>query len=185
MEDVCPEILRKLLRYEPETGKLFWRKRELKHFNATEGRAAANVCATWNAKHAGREALTGLSNGYRNGRVLDRPVRAHRVIWAMQTGAWPDADVDHINGVKDDNRWSNLRQASRSQNACNRPVEKRSAAGIKGVRWHKRDRRWIARIRANGKEFHLGSFLSAEAAKEAYGAASRRLHGEYAWQGTA
>jgi hypothetical protein len=174
------DLLHEILRYDPDSGKLFWRKRGVHLFRKTEGRAAENACATWNSRYADREAFLGSARGYVTGCVLNRPCIAHRVIWAMQTGEWPKDQIDHINGVRNDNRWVNLRAATRFENACNRPVPKHSRSGTKGVHWHARDKRWIARITANHKAYHLGTFTSLDDAKAAYAKASAELHGQFA-----
>ena len=80
-----PEVVRRLLRYCPEAGKLFWRERTEDLFS--DGRhSAAHICARWNKRYAGQEAFTALDNGYRKGAIFNNPHRAHRVIWAIQTG---------------------------------------------------------------------------------------------------
>lgn len=176
-----PEELRQLLRYEPETGKLFWLEREAKWFVSTEGRTAENACKLWNSRYAGKEAIAAPnSQGYLTGSVLSVMTKAHRVIWAIVNGEWPPADVDHINGNKVDNRLCNLRSASRSQNAQNIGVRVNSSSGVKGVRKVKGYDRWTARIMLHGQRHELGYYHSPEAAHEAYRAAAERLHGEFA-----
>lgn len=176
---VTPSILREFLRYEPETGKLFWRERGIEHFRETEGRAASNICSVWNSRYAGREAFKANNSGYKHGRVFNIPIVAHRAIWAIMTGEWPAAEIDHINGIRNDNRWCNLRSATRCQNSYNKALSSRNSSGIKGVHWHTRDKRWNARIRADGKEIHLGSFMTPADAQSAYDKASAELHGEF------
>ena len=102
-------------------------------------------------------------------------VHMHRVI----AGTPPELHTDHIDGDGLNNRRSNLRVVTRSQNMRNRSVSAASASGIKGVWWHKRDRKWYATIRMEGKKHHLGCFSSIEKAAEAYAAASKSLHGEF------
>jgi HNH endonuclease/AP2 domain len=92
---------------------------------------------------------------------------AHRVAWLLMTGAWPLGEIDHINRVKHDNRWCNLRDVSKSTNQQNRAV--------RGIKRH-RSGRWEARIRAQGAALYLGVFDTPEQAHEAYLEAKRRLH---------
>ena len=90
-------------------------------------------------------------------------------------GEWPPEDVDHINGVKDDNRWKNLRQVSTSVNMQNqKQAHKCNASGMLGVTLN--HGKWRARIRINKKEIYLGNFCDKESAYEAYLKAKKRLH---------
>lgn len=106
-------------------------------------------------------------------------VFAHRVAWALVNGDWPKLDVDHINGVVDDNRIANLREVSRSHNLQNqRKAHKDSASGYLGVKMRrgKKKTSWESRIFAEGKSVHLGSFGTPEEAHHAYVKAKRVLH---------
>lgn len=169
-----PEVLRQLLRYEPETGKLFWRQRSPEWFQS------ARSCAVWNAKYAGREAFTSLDrSGYRQGNILNHVHRGHRVVWAIVTGAWPDGEIDHVDLVRHNNRQDNLRSASRSENLRNAGLSKRNTSGFKGVSWARRDKKWRAEIALNGRTKVLGMFATPEEASAAYAKASAELHGEF------
>lgn len=174
-----PEQLRQLLCYEQETGKLFWKNRPLEMFAGSK--LGADVqCATWNSRWAGKEAFTATGpNGYRRGRVLSQNHQAHRVIWAMLHNAWPDKDVDHINGVRTDNRSSNLRLASRSENLSNTSSRAGSSSRFLGVCWNKQMRKWVAQISHQGKRRGLGYFEREEDAALAYNAEAKRLFGEF------
>ena len=134
-EIVLPSIdtLRKLLRYEPETGKLFWLIRTADLFN--DGyRSAAGTCANWNAKYAGKEALTSLNgNGYRQGFIFNKHFVAHRVAWALHYGVWPENEIDHINHDRADNRILNLRDVSRRENSINSKPSANNTSGFNGV----------------------------------------------------
>ena len=97
----------------------------------------------------------------------------------MQSGAWPEKHIDHINGDPADNRWINLREATISQNCQNRRKPNTNTSGIRGVSWHKTQRKWCANIKLAGKAYYLGSFDTKDAAGAAYAAASANLHGEF------
>lgn len=115
---VTPEILRQLLRYEPETGKLFWLERGPKWFSDKPVGQQHNANA-WNAKYAGKEAFTSVGfNGYRQGSVFRQGMNLHRVAWAIHHGEWPD-HIDHINRDRLDNRICNLRSVTKAENAKN------------------------------------------------------------------
>lgn len=151
------EDLNRLLRYEPSTGRLFWRKRVPEMFAETEGHSAAHTCAQWNSRFAGKEALVKENVGYRCGRINYQYVLAHRVIWKMMTGIEP-AEVDHIDGERSNNRWKNLREASPSINNRNAAKRSDNTSGVVGVVWHKRHRKWMAGTSLNGKYQFLGLF---------------------------
>ena len=117
--------------------------------------------------------------GYRRGAVLWTTCRAHRVIWAMQTGAWPTGEIDHIDTDRANNRWGNLRHVGRAENEMNKRRRADNTSGAKGVRWKAERQKWQARIRLGGREMHLGYFADIEDAKAAYAKASAEQHGEY------
>lgn len=163
-----------------DDGRLAWKKRPLSHFrNAAYQRR-------WNVRYEGTEA------GSPNGRgALKVHVRlstkgprgstcflVHRVVWAMRTGAWPDALIDHINGDQSDNSVSNLRVATLRENGWNMPAMRNNTSGFKGV---SRNRgRWMASMRLHGKKKNLGRFNTPEEAHAAYVAAAKAHHGEFA-----
>lgn len=175
-----PETLRQLLRYEPETGKLFWKERPMEMF-ADSKRGAKTQCDTWNSRHAGKEAFTNTSKyGYRRGIVLNQNHQAHRVIWAIAYGEWPAQDVDHINRNRADNRLSNLRLASRSENLSNIGARAGGTSSFLGVSWSAANKGWIAQMRWKKRHFYLGTFSTEEAAARAYDEAALREKGEFA-----
>lgn len=94
------------------------------------------------------------------------------------TGDWPPDDVDHRDLNKANNKWTNLRLATRSQNVANGARRTDNRSGFKGVT--RRGNKWEARIRAGGLLHYLGLFETTEAAHEAYCAAAAKLHGEFA-----
>lgn len=116
-------------------------------------------------------------DGYIVVSIKRKQYRVHRLAWLYMTGKWPTADMDHVNGVRHDNRWCNLRAATRSQNLAN---SKKRTAGLKGVHWHKRAGKWCAQIRHNYITRYLGLFECSEEAHAAYMAKARELHGEFA-----
>lgn len=117
------------------------------------------------------------TNGYIIIFYRGHKMRAHRVAWLLMTGEWPTAQVDHINGVKFDNRFSNLRLASASENNMNRGP--RSGRRFKGVWFDKQTSKWRVQIKSNGKVLSPGRFATEEEAAACYNYYSSYLHGEF------
>jgi hypothetical protein len=170
-----PEVLRKLLRYEPETGKLFWREREREFFKSDRD------CMAWNTRFAGEKAFSYVDNhGYLRGKILGQNCKAHRVIWAMQTGSWPEENIDHIDKCTNNNKWQNLRCASNYQNNCNRTASKKSTSHYLGVSWQSARQKWLVQIKQGGKTKYIGRFDCQVSAAKAYDDAAVIAHGEFA-----
>jgi hypothetical protein len=115
--------------------------------------------------------------GYVIATVQGDVYRVHRLIFLWHYGVMPE-QIDHINGVRDDNRIDNLRPATSSENAQNRMAS--SVSGTKGVYWHKQINRWVASICVNRKNIHLGSFENIDAAKAVAMQARKDAHGSFA-----
>ena len=170
-----PEVLRQLLRYEPETGKLFWKERGPEWFKSKEG------FKHWQTRRLGAEALTSIDrDGYRRGLVCGHSVMAHRVAWAIHAGHWPKYQIDHVNGVRDDNRLLNLREATASENARNRRYRVKPGGIPRGVKMLASSGKWQAEIGVDGRKKYLGVFDTKEAAQTAYLEAAPRYHGVFA-----
>ena len=124
----------------------------------------------------GSVAGTADGRGYQQIRIGGRKYLSHRLAWLYVYGALPCKHLDHVNRDKSDNRISNLREATRSENNQNRGPQKNNTSGYRGVSWNSRFLRWQARISVCGKRKSLGYFDTAEIAFEAYKAAARLLH---------
>ena len=149
--------LLRLLRYDPATGFLYWRKRTPKDFSAGQ-KTAEHQCNAWNAKFSGNVALHSIeTNGYRHGPLLGTTVKTHRVIWKILHGTDPD-QIDHINGIRADNRQENLRDVSQLENHRNQKIGKNNKSGIIGVCWHEAASKWAASIMIQGRSKYLGLF---------------------------
>lgn len=170
-----PEQLRQLLRYEPETGKLFWREAPLSLFD-DRGYPAAHRRALWNGKYAGKEALAyrEKSRPYAYGDIFGTKVYAHRAIVAMHEGVWPKV-VDHIDGDKTNNRISNLRSVTTQENAMNNGYRSDNTSGVTGVYFDKRDEKWCAEIFCAGRKTYIGRYKGLDEAKAARKAYEARL----------
>ncbi len=128
---------------------------------------------------AGKVAGYLRRNGYRSIGIDGRLYLVHRLAWLYVTGQWPVQQIDHINGLRHDNRWLNLRAASPVQNSRNAKRRSINKSGAKGVRWHKRSRKWNAEIRVNGRQISLGYFDTLSDAAAAYSKASNVHHQEF------
>jgi hypothetical protein len=138
---------------------------------------------TWKVTRGGAVAgsRAGFTReGYACVQIEGHDVAAHRVIYAMVSGAWPIGDVDHRNGDRLDNRPGNLRCATRSQNVANQALRACNTSGFKGVSWDKKNKKWMARIGVNGKSRTLGRYACAEDAGRAYDRAAVEAFGEFA-----
>lgn len=150
--------LQDVLTYDTSTGLFWWRVSPARPVKA--GAVAGSI---------GKD-------GYRVIGIDGRVYLAHRLAFLYMTGAFPVAEVDHINGDRADNRWQNLRPATRAQNEHNKGA--RNRLGVKGV--SRNHNGFKARIWVNGKDQHLGYFATIDEAKAAYDRAANDLHGEYA-----
>lgn len=159
---VTSERLRELFTYNPDTG-LFVR-------NIDCGGCKAGAAAGTTSKVHGYVFISIDYQGY----------RAHRLAWFYMTGEWPPVgyEPDHVNGCRADNRFANLRLATRSQNTANARLMCTNTSGYRGVHFHKEVGRWCAMINAT----YLGLFDTPEEAHEAYCAAAKVIHGEF-WRG--
>lgn len=129
-----PELLRQLLDYDPSTGIFVWRARLPHHFT-DGGHSPEHSCAAWNAKWAGKRAdRSGHMHGYRIITILNHPHLAHRIAWTHAYNKWPDHHIDHINGIRDDNRIDNLRDVTATTNCRNISGVSKGATGYVGVR---------------------------------------------------
>jgi hypothetical protein len=147
------EIAAKLLRYEPETGKLFWRWRPAEMFTRRR------CWLTWNTRYADREAFTSTNvQGYRQGRIAPMMLKAHRVAWLLTYGEWPETGIDHVDGNRLNNRIENLRLAPQRVNAKNAKLSRSNTSGCTGVNWIQRERKWRAHAKVDGHDIHLGYF---------------------------
>lgn len=156
------EELNRLLRYEPDTGKLFWRERTLDQVRVTARRLPEHCVAMFNAQFAGKEAFTArMSKGYLHGMVNQVPYQAHRVIYKMMTGEEPP-EVDHEDHDRANNRWANLAAVNHAANSRNQKRSAANTSGVTGVSWHTRDLSWNAHCRIDGRQRSLGYFDSLE-----------------------
>jgi hypothetical protein len=152
--EITRELLQELLEYNPETGILTWKPREREWF--TSDYRHRDWIKRWSGMSAGYVFHNKiLDQKYVKVCVMGKRLLAHRVIWMLVHGQWPD-DIDHINGCSTDNRLVNLRSVDRTTNLRNRARFKNNTSGVTGVVWTKRSQKWRAQIRVNTKQICLG-----------------------------
>ena len=151
------ERLKEVLHYDPETGIFVWR-----------------VSPT-NCVRLGSAAGT-HNKGYIQIRVDGTIYHAHRLSWLYMTGRFPKDQIDHINRVRDDNRFINLREASSGQNAQNTAKRQNNKSGFLGVSWNKECSKWLVHITENYKTISVGYFADKNDAYAAYLTAKKKLH---------
>ena len=155
------EEARSRLNYDPATGRLTWKKLR-------------------NTLRIGEEAKSLDVAGYVQVNISGTLVKGHRLAWLLHYGAWPDGDIDHINGVRNDNRISNLRCVSPKVNCQNQRVGSRpSVTGLIGVHLQGRgsaNKRYRAKIWVDGRQIHLGGYTTPDEAHAAYVLAKRKYH---------
>ena len=167
---LAAEHLRELLDYDPETGIFVWRYRAQSH--ASDGLPIDR----WNTRWAGTVAGSISAYGYQSIVVNYRRYPAHRLAFLYMTGAMPPHEVDHINGLRTDNRWNNLRLATSAANKKNMRRRKDNSSGVTGVTWAPHVSRWTARISIGGRRVNLGYFECLSDAHKARSEAEKR-HG--------
>ena len=156
------EKAKRTFRYEPETGKLFWAEsRPREDFTTVAG------CNIWNGQFAGKEVACRHNCGYLKLCLTKidgkrKEYLAHRVIWLLTTGDWPENDIDHIDGNRSNNRISNLRTVTRAENMKNKSMPSNNKSGTIGVCWTTKRGRWLATITVGRKTRRLGEFVNKE-----------------------
>lgn len=147
------------MNYNPETGQFNWivNKRRVK---------IGDPCGN-------------PSHGYIRIRLNNKGYAAHRLAWLYQYGVFPDKQIDHINGIRCDNRIINLRLANNSENQCNVKLPVTNTTGYKNVHLH-RCGLYVVRIKKDKITYNLGYFKTAEEANEVAVINRRILHGQYA-----
>jgi hypothetical protein len=149
MKELTQELLKSLVSYSPITG-------EFTSINPS----------VYNNSYGKRIGCQHRTKKYRFMTLLRKTYREHRVVFLYMTGKWPTQQVDHINQVKDDNRWCNLRDVAPAINSQNRPLYKKNTSGHTGVVWNKKASKWQVLCRANGKQVWGGFFDNTEDAGE-------------------
>jgi len=169
-----------LLTYDPESGVLTWKPRPRDEFKN------AQVFKAWNKTNANKAAGSRLADSEKRPSAIHvsiygKPHKAHRIIWTMLYGPIPEGmTIDHINRDPWDNRLSNLRLATKSENQRNRAASRRNKLRLKGVSRQGGTCLFLSHISIDGTPVCLGSFPTKGLAAVAYAKAALRHHGEFA-----
>lgn len=158
---ITQEELKNLFNYCAETG-VFTRLKSVSN-NTNSGDIAGSM----------------RQDGYCVISVNNKSYLAHRLAWLYNHGIWPANMIDHINRNPSDNRLSNLREATRSENGFNAKIRSHNTSGFKGVTFNKIKNKWVAQCSLNKKTIQLGKFKTAELASLAYQAFAKKQHGEF------
>jgi len=153
-EELTQEVFMELFNYCKESG-VITRKCDMKAFTTKDER------------------------GYIKIRIGKKRFRAHRLAFLFMTGKMPN-NIDHINGIKDDNRWDNLRECTQNQNCRNRKVNNSSTTGMKNLLWLPDIKQWIVLINVDGKRYQYGPFFDRDIAELVVLGARVKHHGEFA-----
>ena len=151
--EITQSSLQDMLRYDPETGIFTW-----------EVRASKRI-------RVGDIAGTTTSHGYTAIKIKGKVYKAHRLAWLYMCGVWP-VKIDHINHIRDDNRWVNINNATIQDNSRNISLSKNNTSGHTGITWHEPNKKWRARIMINGKYKALGLYKNIKEAVAARAAAN-------------
>ena len=143
---ITQDELKKIFKYDSDTGMF---ERVSKRCGTRIGAYVGNV----------------MPCGYLRIKVDGKLYLAHRLAWLYVHGKFPDAEIDHINGIRLDNKIINLRDVSKNENLINKRIYANSSSGITGVNWHKQHRKWSVVISINGERKHLGLFHDINLAK--------------------
>jgi hypothetical protein len=165
------KYLRECFVYDRCTGELRWKRRPQNHFKTK------NRWAGWNTVYSGTIAGTINNHGYHHALIRGRHYHLHRIIWKLVLGMEPPEFLDHIDGNRSNNRFENLRPATRKEQSWNSCLYKNNQSGRRGV--EKRGNKWIARIRIDGVIHYLGTFNTISAAAAAYEHTARKVQGEF------
>ena len=158
MKKLTQEYLKECLMYEPDTGIFTWKKRPLNHFKNSRG------CNSFNSKLSGKMAGRISHYGYIEIGLMKFLYKAHRLAFLYMEGYTPENEIDHKDGNRSNNIWSNLREVSHQCNMQNQKLSKKNTSGIAGVFFNKRYNKckWVVNIKISQKNKCIGRFEKLE-----------------------
>lgn len=156
------EKLREILHYDPDSGAWTWIKPA--SYNVEVGQAAGTVSFY----------------GYRIITINRKKYRSARLAHLYMTGSWPVFEADHENRCKLDDRWDNIRDLSRSENALNRDTQSNNESGTRGVHWDFDRSKWFVQVKKDNVTHFIGRYDDFDEAVSARDEAVKKIHGDFA-----
>lgn len=166
MKILTQEYLHETLHYTPETGVFTW-----------------NISPKPDIHVGDIAGCLNRVTGYIEIRINHRIFRSARLAWLYVHGKWPEDEIDIINGIRDDVRICNLREASRAEITRNQLMRRNNTSGVKGISWNKNAKKWIAYCTVNHKRHHLGLFTDIAEAEQVVRQFREEYHGSFANHG--
>ena len=160
MSNITAEYVNEYLTYDASSGNLYQRKKRPK---VQVGNIAGGI----------------TTKGYRYIQLGNRKYPAHHIVWLLETGTFPIKQLDHIDGNKINNHFSNLREVSNKQNTENRGKQRNNKSGYKGVSFNTRLKKYVAQIQHNSIPIYIGVFHTAHEAHLAYEKKAKELFTHY------
>lgn len=169
--DLDIEYLRSRLKYKSKSGNVYWRH-------------CSNMNNVWLSRFAGKKVKYTLSkDGYKLIKINGRKYKLTNIIWAIKTGKHVDFSkniIDHKDRDRTNDKWNNLREATGSQNMHNSSIQVGRSSKYKGVLWHKRDRKWMVKIKIGPNRVYLGGYKDEKLAGAIYDREARRQFKDFA-----
>jgi len=137
---ITQKELKRILYYNPETGIFIWLFKNGNHIKM--GDIAGSIDA----------------GGYIIIKINGKQYKAHRLAWLYITSFWPKNDIDHKDQVRNNNIFSNLRDATHQINSKNKSMSKNNTSGFAGVTFHKATKKWLVQIKVNYRQIYLGVY---------------------------
>lgn len=162
---VTHERLLEVLNYDPSTGAFTWR------FQISNRVSAGSIAGSF------------TDDGYICISLDGKRYRAHRLAWLYMTSVWPEFFIDHKDNNRSNNEWSNLRQATKSENNHNRVLNSNNSTGVKGVTQLRDSGKYVAVIKHNNITYRVGTFKTLDSAAEAIRLKREQLHDNFANHG--
>ncbi|HID9383199.1 HNH endonuclease [Enterobacter kobei] len=157
-KDISISFLQECFSLDQKSGVLSWNYRPIHHHKDE------HYHKIWNSRFLGKRAGWVGKNGYCYVTIDNRHFLAHRIVWALTKGEWPQGVIDHVDGNPLNNRPENLRDVEFPVNMKNLPTPKNNKSGVCGVQWHEKSGKWMARIRCDGVVHYLGIYPTIEEA---------------------
>jgi HNH endonuclease/AP2 domain len=168
---ITANLLREIMDYDPDTGEFRW----------CDTFVAGLHCLRRHPRpKPGDLVKASYSNGYLSMRLDGRLYYMHRLAWMHTYGWWPSKHLDHRDRDTSNNRLSNLREATQSQNFANGQMGPPNTSGFRGVDWHPQSKKWRASVVKDGKRISCGLYKTKEEAAAARDATAVRKHVEFA-----